>query len=233
METGPGSLAAEILDRPRTDTDPHAAQQETSTGFGQATGPLVVSPALGRTSPGAKAPPRPCVPVSPQFAFVPLIWITSATRRIPKEWLLVEWPKTASEPIRYWLSTLGAHTSLSDLAGQAKQRWIIERDYQELKQELGLGHYEGRGWRGFHHHGTLCIASYGFLVAERSRFSPSALSSMLDYPSPNSPNTSNPAEPRIRPERHNPCSIATLRIRIARFLIQQLPRCPFCGPLRL
>ena len=92
----------------------------------------------------------------------------------PKEWLLVEWPKTASEPIRYWLSTLGAHTSLSDLAGQAKQRWIIERDYQELKQELGLGHYEGRGWRGFHHHGTLCIASYGFLVAERSRFSPSA-----------------------------------------------------------
>ena len=92
----------------------------------------------------------------------------------PKEWLLVEWPKTASEPIRYWLSTLGAHTSLSDLVGQAKQRWIIERDYQELKQELGLGHYEGRGWRGFHHHGTLCIASYGFLVAERSRFSPSA-----------------------------------------------------------
>ncbi len=64
-------------------------------------------------------------------------------------------------------------------------------------------------------------------------FPPLHLSSMLDYPSPNSPNTSNPAEPRIRPERHNPCSIATLRIRIARFLIQQLPRCPFCGPLRL
>jgi SRSO17 transposase len=42
----------------------------------------------------------------------------------------------------------------------AKQRWIIERDYQELKQELGLGHFEGRGWRGFHHHATLCIAAY-------------------------------------------------------------------------
>jgi len=56
----------------------------------------------------------------------------------------------------------------------AKQRWIIERGYHELKQELGLGHYEGRGWRGLHHHATLCIAAYGFLVAERSRFSPLA-----------------------------------------------------------
>jgi SRSO17 transposase len=51
----------------------------------------------------------------------------------------------------------------------AKQRWIIERDYEELKQELGLGHFEGRGWRGFHHHATLCIAAYGFLIAERER----------------------------------------------------------------
>jgi SRSO17 transposase len=42
-------------------------------------------------------------------------------------------------------------------------RWRVERDYQELKQEVGLGHYEGRGWRGFHHHATLCIAAYGFL----------------------------------------------------------------------
>src|SRR3954451_16158640 len=52
-------------------------------------------------------------------------------------------------------------------------RWRIERDYQELKQELGLGHFEGRGWRGFHHHATLCIAAYGFLVAERARIPPS------------------------------------------------------------
>ncbi|MDQ6733637.1 MAG: IS701 family transposase, partial [Nitrospirota bacterium] len=56
---------------------------------------------------------------------------------------------------------------------------IIERDYEELKQELGLGHYEGRGWRGFHHHATLCIASYGFLMAERSLFSPSARAGKL------------------------------------------------------
>ena len=66
----------------------------------------------------------------------------------------------------------------------AKHRWIIERDYEELKQELGLGHYEGRGWRGFHHHATLCIAAYGFLVAERTRFFPSARVGNVGLPVP-------------------------------------------------
>jgi SRSO17 transposase len=92
----------------------------------------------------------------------------------PEEWLLIEWPKEESEPTKYWFSTLPIDTPLVDLVFFAKHRWIIERDYQELKQELGLGHFEGRGWRGFHHHATLCIAAYGFLVSERSRFSPSA-----------------------------------------------------------
>lgn len=92
----------------------------------------------------------------------------------PVEWLLIEWPKGEAEATKYWLSTLPEATSLKELVRIAKHRWIIERDYQELKQELGLGHYEGRGWRGFHHHATLCIAAYGFLVAERNRFSPSA-----------------------------------------------------------
>jgi SRSO17 transposase len=96
-----------------------------------------------------------------------------------EEWLLIEWPKGEAEPAKYWLSTLPADTKLKDLVAIAKQRWIIERDYEELKQELGLGHYEGRGWRGFHHHATLCIASYGFLIAERSRFPPSARSGKL------------------------------------------------------
>jgi len=94
----------------------------------------------------------------------------------PEEWLLMERPKGESEPTKYWLSTLPASTSVRELVRSAKHRWIIERDYEELKQELGLGHYEGRGWRGFHHHATLCMAAYGFLVAERSRFSPSARS---------------------------------------------------------
>jgi SRSO17 transposase len=97
-----------------------------------------------------------------------------------EEWLLIEWPTEESEPTKYWLATLSADAKLAALVKLAKHRWIIERDYEELKQELGLGHYEGRGWRGFHHHGTLCIAAYGFLVAERSRFSPSARAGQLD-----------------------------------------------------
>ena len=89
-----------------------------------------------------------------------------------EEWLLIEWPEGEKEPSKYWLSTLPATTTLVDLVGAAKTRWHIERDYQELKQELGLDHFEGRSWRGFHHHATLCIAAYGFLVRERSLFPP-------------------------------------------------------------
>jgi SRSO17 transposase len=99
-----------------------------------------------------------------------------------EEWLLIEWPSAETEPTKYWLATLPENTKLRDLVRLAKHRWIVERDYQELKQELGLGHYEGRGWRGFHHHATLCIAAYGFLVAERSRFSPSARTGHVDLP---------------------------------------------------
>ena len=105
----------------------------------------------------------------------------------PEQWLLIERPKQEAEPTKYWLSTLPASTNLSHLVRIAKQRWIIERDYQELKQELGLGHYEGRGWRGFHHHATLCIAAYGFLVAEPSLFSPSARAGQVDLPVPEIP----------------------------------------------
>jgi len=98
-----------------------------------------------------------------------------------EEWLLIEWPKGEAEPTRYWVSTLPPTTQLKALVKMAKHRWIIERDYQELKQELGLGHFEGRNWRGFHHHATLCIAAYGFLVAERNRFSPSARAGHLRF----------------------------------------------------
>ena len=92
----------------------------------------------------------------------------------PEEWCLIEWPKGEAEPTKYWFSTLPTDTSFTELVRQAKRRWRIERDYQDLKQELGLGHYEGRGWRGFHHHATLCIAAYGFLISERAVFPPSA-----------------------------------------------------------
>ena len=101
--------------------------------------------------------------------------IRPATRakQPPEEWLLIEWPQDEPKPTKYWLSTLPVEIGFEALVDGAKLRWRIERDYQDLKQEVGLGHYEGRGWRGLHHHVTLCIAAYGFLVAERAAFPPS------------------------------------------------------------
>jgi len=90
----------------------------------------------------------------------------------PEEWLLIEWPDGDAEPAKYWFSNLSPRTTLKRLVRIAKARWWIERDYQELKQELGLGDFEGRNWRGFHHHASLCIAAYGFLIAERCLFPP-------------------------------------------------------------
>ena len=98
-------------------------------------------------------------------------WLTDSR---PEEWLLIEWPKGNDEPTKYWLSTLPQDITFPALVDFAKLRWRIERDYQELKQEVGLGHFEGRGWRGFHHHATLCIAAYGFLISERETIPPSA-----------------------------------------------------------
>src|SRR5450756_1134380 len=100
-----------------------------------------------------------------------------------KEWLLIEWPEGEKEPTKYWLSTLPSSITFPDLVDAAKLlRWRIERDYQELKQEVGLGHYEGRGWRGFHHHATMCIAAYGFLVSERETIPPSAPRRAVRFP---------------------------------------------------
>jgi SRSO17 transposase len=86
-----------------------------------------------------------------------------------EEWLLIEWPEGHKEPMKYWLSTLGQDVPLQRMVFEAKMRWRIERDYQDLKQELRLGRYEGRGWRGFHHHASLSIAAYGFLMVQQLR----------------------------------------------------------------
>jgi SRSO17 transposase len=90
----------------------------------------------------------------------------------PLEWLLVEWPMNEKESTKYWLSTLPEDTPIEVLVDTAKLRWRIERDYEELKSELGLSHFEGRSWRGFHHHATLRIAAYGFLIRERAAIPP-------------------------------------------------------------
>jgi hypothetical protein len=99
-----------------------------------------------------------------------------------EEWLLIEWPADEAEPTRYWLSALPAVISFEDLVDRTKLRWRIERDYQDLKQEVGLGHYEGRGWCGLHHDITLCVAAYGFLIAERAIFPPQDPQTKEDSP---------------------------------------------------
>jgi SRSO17 transposase len=113
---------------------------------------------------------------------------TRGRRGRPEETLLIEWPVGKPEPTKYWLATVDKNIGLRALVDLAKMRWRIERDYQELKQEIGLGHYEGRGWPGFHHHGTLCIAAYGFLISEREMIPPSGSHSTRGLKKPAIPN---------------------------------------------
>ncbi len=89
-----------------------------------------------------------------------------------EQWLLCEWPRNEKQPTRFHLSTLPAHISLKQLVRLSKLRWRVERDYQELKAEVGLDHFEGRSWRGFHHHVTLCVVAHGFLALRRALFPP-------------------------------------------------------------
>jgi SRSO17 transposase len=104
--------------------------------------------------------------------------IRSAERRTKgrppgnEEWLLCEWPYGEAAPTKFYLSSLPAMTSLKALVRAARLRWRVERDYQELKQEIGLDHFEGRTWRGFHHHATLCAVAHAFLALQRALFPP-------------------------------------------------------------
>ena len=131
-----------------------------------------------------------------------------------EETLLIEWPQGEAAPTKYWLATVDKKISFRGLVDIAKMRWRIERDYQDLKQEIGLGHYEGRGWRGFHHHGTLCIAAYGFLISERETIPPSGPRSAGMFAKPAIPGGYRPrgaADPaptaRSQLDRHRPLRI--------------------------
>jgi SRSO17 transposase len=84
-------------------------------------------------------------------------------------WVLMEWPPEAQAPTKYWFSNLPEGVSLRHLVRLAKLRWRVEQNYQQLKEELGLDHYEGRGWQGWHHHVTLVCLAYAFLLLERQR----------------------------------------------------------------
>jgi SRSO17 transposase len=88
------------------------------------------------------------------------------------EWLICEWPHDESEPTKFYLSTLPQSASTVALVRAVKLRWRVERDYQEMKQELGLDHFEGRTWRGFHHHVALCAVAHAFLALQRALFPP-------------------------------------------------------------
>jgi SRSO17 transposase len=91
---------------------------------------------------------------------------------LPVRWLLAEWPSGEPEPTNYWLSNLSADTPLRELVRMAKLRWRIEHDYRELKHALGLDHFEGRSYRGRHHHTTLVSVAHAFLTPQRRRHPP-------------------------------------------------------------
>jgi len=136
---------------------------------------------------------------------------TRGEARFAEETLLVEWPKGEAKPTKYWLATVDPDMSLRRLVDLAKLRWRIEHDYRDLKQEIGLGHYEGRGWPGFHHHGTLSIAAYGFLISERERIPPSGPRSAARIEKSPIPSGYRPrgapdpaAAPRAQLDRHDP-----------------------------
>ena len=88
---------------------------------------------------------------------------------LPVRWLLAEWPEGKDAPTDFWLSNLPADTPIEQLVGLAKLRWRVEQDYRELKDALGLDHFEGRSWKGWHHHVTLVSVAHGFLTTERLR----------------------------------------------------------------
>lgn len=96
---------------------------------------------------------------------------TKARPPAPEQWLICHWPATEKGP-KFYFSTVPATASLRQLIRLARLRWRVERDYQELKGELGLDHFEGRTWRGFHHHAALCAVAHGFLALRRALFPP-------------------------------------------------------------
>jgi len=170
-----------------------------------------------------------CAPLSSRFARVRIRPAHRNRKSMKEEWLLIEWPKSEPEPTKYWFSTLPEGISFSSLVDNAKLRWRIERDYQELKQEVGAGDYQVRGWRGFHHHAALSIAAYAFLVCERERVPPEDRVPACHSRNLTFPRVFDVNKPPVRTARHVPNSIATMRAAIALALAELLllrPRNP-------
>lgn len=147
---------------------------------------------------GSKGPQRN------RFARLPL-WAANGWRQGPQpvrveETLLIEWPADAPEPTRYWLAQTGADLPLAELVAAAKARWRVEQDYRELKEELGLDHFEGRSWTGWQHHVALVTAAFAFLRAEQRRRSPRGTQKKAAaHLTPDAPAPSGRAHPLERP----------------------------------
>jgi SRSO17 transposase len=123
--------------------------------------------------PGSRHRAGRALPMSSRFVFLRVRPAGRVLQRayrgqdLPEAWLIAEWPAGAAEPVKYWLSNLPLGTPKSSLVRWAKLRWRIEHDYREVKTGLGLDHYEGRTWQGWHHHVTLVSAAHAFLTLQR------------------------------------------------------------------
>lgn len=110
-------------------------------------------------------------PVTSRFCFLRVRAANRAKKRTPwpprEEWLIAEWPEDHDQPSDYWISNLPEDAEPEQLARLSRLRWKIELDYKQLKGELGLAHYEGRSYLGWHHHTALVTAAHGFLTLER------------------------------------------------------------------
>ena len=120
-----------------------------------------------------------------------------------EQWLAIEWPRPKPSHQVFASDPAGRHP-LRQARRRHQTALAHRRDYQELEQEAGLGHYEGRGWREFHHHATLCIAAYGFLISERETIPPSGIPAPGDSKSLPFPIVQDPRDPPLRPQRHVP-----------------------------
>jgi SRSO17 transposase len=133
------------------------------------------------------------------------------------EWLLIEWSSGDKEPTHFFLTTLPRSMSKKEIVRLIKERYRTEQVYEELKGELGLDHFEGRSFPGWHHHVSVVLCVYAFLVAERSRAFP-----------PRPEGRVIPVRSIERLELHFPDSIATVRLTLLRIIVRWLPRCPLC-----
>lgn len=136
-------------------------------------------------------------------------------------WLLIEWPDGESEPTKFSFATLPLDITRKQLVRIVKSRWRTERVYQDLKGELGLDHFEGRTFTGWHHHISVALCCFAFIVAERVRHFP-----------PRPDGTVILSRSAVRPERHFADSFITARLAISRVLATWLPRCPLCHRVR-